>query len=63
VSGRATTPTVERRYVPSPDLCTRALELLLKKSSSTKGGPDNRPEDAERSSSGIGATASIPEGT
>jgi len=36
---------VARDYRPTPDDCTRALELLLRKSVRKKGGPATVPND------------------
>ena len=44
---RLLSPIVERRYEPDEGACVRAVEILLK-SVRKEGGPDNRPEDAER---------------
>jgi hypothetical protein len=36
---------VSREYNPAPDVCARALELLLKKPVSKEAAPASRPDD------------------
>ncbi len=50
MSVRAKRVVVTRNYKPSPDSCTRALELLLKKAAC-----GSRPEDVERGSNAFDA--------
>ena len=45
MSGRKQRVVVSRSYSPAWDQCSRALELLLTKPVSKKGGPRTAPDD------------------
>ena len=50
MSGRAATPTVERRYAPSANACTRAVRLLLERKRTIGPAPEpDSPDDAKES--------------
>jgi hypothetical protein len=46
---------VTRHYKPEPDMCARALELLLKTNVSKKGGVRAAPDDAVKEFDGYDA--------
>jgi hypothetical protein len=49
VSGRtqSAAPVVQREYVPAPDACEKAIEILLKRPMSKAARPAPEPDDRD----------------